>query len=184
MNRIATTTQVPSQGSPSRCRLIRTRLLGDGAGHRWQVLLGKAGIDFETPWVHRHISTCPRCQRRFAHAARVQLALSLLRSRPMELGLLGKANAKAVSVLRRDTRVKPMALALRQATPGPTLFERVRQFRGALTQMAACMAIVTLGKIGMFSSIQKSQTLGLQAMHQYYADRAGQNLADEVYPQG
>jgi hypothetical protein len=46
------------------------------------------------------------------------------------------------------------------------------------------MAIVTLGKIGVFSAIQRSQSMGSQAMHQYYSDRAGQGVADEVYPQG
>ena len=42
--------------------------------------------------------------------------------------------------------------------------------------------IGTLGKIGVFSSIQNTQTRGQQAMHQYYANYVGQDLADEVFP--
>jgi hypothetical protein len=102
----------------------------------------------------------------------------------MDLGLLGRANAKAVAVLRRDVRDVPEANALKTAVAEPTLFERLRQCKGVLTQMAACMAIITLAKIGLFSSVQSAQTMGRQAMHEYYADRGGQNLADEVYPQG
>jgi hypothetical protein len=180
----ATTTQVSRQEPSSRCMLIRRRLFEDAVASRWRLAIGKAGIDFEAPWVQRHISTCPRCQRRFARTGKVQLALSLLRCSPMALGLLGKANAKAVAVLRRDVREVPEASALKTAVAGPTLFERVRQCKGALTQMAACLAIIGLAKIGLFSSVQSAQTMGRQAMHGYYADRGGQSLADEVYPQG
>jgi len=175
------TTQTP-QGGPPSCKLIRTNLFSDLGAGRWQRLFVKTGINFEAPWVQRHIAVCPRCQRRFAHAARVHLALSLLKSRPMELSLLGRANAKAIGSLQRGVREVPKAQILKVVTPEPTVFERLRQWRGSLTQMAACLALVTLGKIGVFSSIQNTQTRGQQAMHKYYANHVGQDLADEVFP--
>ena len=175
------TTQT-SKAGPPHCKLIRTSLFSDLGAARWQRLFVRTGIDFETPWIQRHMAVCPRCQRRFAHAARVHLALSLLRSRPMDLSLLGRANAKAIGTLQHGVREVPKARALKVATPEPTLFERLRQWRGAITQMAACLALVTLGKIGVFSSIPKVQIRGQQAMHHYYQNHVGQDLADEVFP--
>ena len=100
----------------------------------------------------------------------------------MQLGLLGRANAGAVRVLQRTAREVPQAHTLKVATPEPTLSEKVRQLRGSLTQVAACLAIALLGKIGLFSSIQNAQTHSQKALNQYYASQVGQELADEVFP--
>ena len=100
----------------------------------------------------------------------------------MDLSLLGRANARAIGSLQHGIREVPKAQALKIVTPEPTVFERLRQWRGSLTQMAACLALVTLGKIGVFSSIQNTQARGQQAMHHYYQNHAGQDLADEVFP--
>ena len=183
MTKPTQTSQNPQAGPPS-CRLIRTGLFSDLDASRWRRLFVKTGIDFEAPWVQRHIAVCPRCQRRFVHAGRVHLALSLLKSMPMDLSLLGRANAKAIGSLQRGIREIPKAQALKAVTPEPTAFERLRQWRGSLTQMAACLALVTLGKIGVFSSIQNTQIRGQQALHKYYQNHLGQDLADEVYPMG
>lgn len=184
MNGIVKTTQVQQQPNAPRCRLIRTSLFGVGGTSRWWMPFYRPGIDLDAPWVQRHIAVCPRCQRRFAATGSVQLALALLRSRPMDLGLLGRANAKAIGLLQRSIRQVPKANTLKVAIPEPTVFERIRHWRGSLTQMAACLAIVLLGKIGVFSSIQNTQARCRQAMNQYYANHVGQDLADEVYPRG
>jgi len=177
-------TQMREQVRFPRCKLIRTSLFGDTGIGRWRNLLSRSGIDLDAPWVQRHIAACPRCQRRFANTARVHLALSLMKSRPMDLGLLGRANAKAIGVLHRGIREAPKAHTLRAVTPEPSAFDRVRQVRGSVAQMAACLAIVILGKIGVSSSIQNVQTRGRQAMHQYYANQVGQDLVDEMFPRG
>ena len=184
MSDMMKTTRVQQQVRPPRCRLIRTSLLGDAVTGRWRDLLGRSGIDLDAPWVQRHIALCPRCQRRFAHMGRVHLALALVKSQSMDPGLLGRANTKAIRVLQHGIREVPKAHALRVVTPEPSVLDRIRQMRGSLTQMAACLAIVILGKIGVSSSIQNAQTHGQQAMHQYYANRAGQDLADEMFPRG
>lgn len=181
MNEPTETTQTPQAGSPG-CRLIRTGLFSDPRAGRWRRVFIRTGIDVEAPWIQRHIAVCPRCQRRFAHVGRVQVALSLLRSRPMDLSLLGRANAKAISSLQHGVREVAKARALRVITPEPTLLERIRPWRGSLSQAAACLALVTLGKIGVFSSFQSAQTAGQRVMRDYYTNQAGQDLADEVYP--
>jgi hypothetical protein len=173
--------RIPQAGPPD-CKLIRTRFFSEPGTGRWRRLFARTGIDFDAQWVQKHIAACPRCQRRFAHAARVYLALSLLKSRPMDLSLLGRANARAVGSLQHGVREVPKAQALKAVTPEPNAFERLRQWRGSMTQMAACLALMTLGKIGVFSSIQNTQTRGQQAMHKYYTNHLGQDLADEVFP--
>jgi len=100
----------------------------------------------------------------------------------MELSLLGKANAKAIGSLQRGVREGPKAQALKVITSEPCTFDKIRQVRGSLAQMAACVAILILGKIGMTSSIQNIQTRGQQTLHHYYENLAGQDLADEVFP--
>ena len=176
------TTQGPGPAQPPGCRLIRTSLYGDRGDGGWPTFFRRAGIDLEAPWVQRHIAVCPRCQRRFANTGRVHLALAMLRCQSMDLGLLSRANARAIGVLQHGIRQTPKAHALRVATPEPSVFDRVRQLRGSLTQVAACLAIVILGKVGLFSSIQDVQTRGRQAMHQYYAGQVGQDVADEMFP--
>ena len=179
-----TQTSQSQQTGPPECRLIRTSLFSDQGAGWWLRPFVKTGINFEAPWVQRHIAVCPRCQKRFAHAARVHLALSLLKSRSMDLSLLGRANAKAIGSLQRGVRDVPKARELKAVSPETTVFDRLRSWRGSLSQMAACLALVTLGKIGLFSSFQNAQTRGQKAMHQYYTSHVGQDLADEVYPTG
>ena len=125
MNEPNEKTQTPQAGSPG-CRLIRTGLFSDPAPGLWRRLFTRPGIPVETPWIQRHIAVCPRCQRRFAHAARVQVALSLLRSSPMDLSLLGRANAKAIHSLQHGVREIPKARSLKVMRAEPTLLERIR----------------------------------------------------------
>jgi hypothetical protein len=100
----------------------------------------------------------------------------------MREDLLYKANTKAISRLGRSLRQGPQAQALRLARPQPSIAYRLRQVRGSISQVAACLAIAALGRIGLFSSISTAQQLGAKAMNQYYAKAIGQEMADKLYP--
>jgi len=101
----------------------------------------------------------------------------------MNVGLLSRANTKAISRLHRSLRQQPKADALRLARPQPSLSYRLRQVRGSLTQLAACLAIMILGRVGLFSSMRTAHQVGTKAMNQYYARYLGQDIADRIYPQ-
>ncbi len=165
-----------SNHSENHCRLIRKGLFGASETSRGAIFGGRNRIDFESPWVQRHIAGCTRCQRRFAHLGRVNLALSLLKSESQPLGLMTKANKATVQVLQRAVRETPAALNLKTALPNPTVFDHLRMARYQIGNLAACVSLLVLSKLGMFSSLAACQAEGKKAMEQYYA----QYLDDET----
>jgi len=160
-----------SRPEPSPCKRIRQRLL-ESARHR----LGP-----EAPWVQRHAASCPRCQRRLARIAKVDLALSAIKSQPHRLDLLMRANSAALRMLNHQAREVAQARRLEEARPEPCLIERYSRYRFAITNVAACVAILFLTKTGVFSSFNTARTQGHAAMKQYYANQAGEDLAREVF---
>ena len=151
----------------SRCTL--------GVTSRWR-------IDMDTPWIQRHIAGCARCQERFARLGRVQLALDLLKSQPHGPDLLQRANTATIRVLGKTTRSDPQSRRLRSVTPESKFVERVSGIRGSLTQMAACIALMFLSRMGLFSATQNSQVCGKQALKYFYQKSLGENMADELFP--
>jgi anti-sigma factor RsiW len=131
--------------------------------------------------VQKHVAHCPRCQRRLAAFGRVDLALSVVKSQPHRLDLLRRANAAAVRMLSHDLREQALSHQLQRAQAEPSLTERCARHQNVITSLAACLAIVILTKAGIFSSFTKVNTYGPSALKQYYADRAGQDLANEVF---
>lgn len=154
----------------NRCRKIRNWL--------YQVVSSRFGIDAD--WVHNHIATCPRCQRRTASIGKVNLALSLIKSQSHKLDLLSRANAQAISVLKHSLQAEPKARELKAAQPEPKLLERCAKYRQPATNLAACITVLLLMKTGVFSSMDKFQQEGQRTMKHYYA-QAGQDLADEIF---
>ena len=136
----------------------------------------------QSAWIQDHIATCPKCQKRLASLARVDFAFSLIKSQPHSLDLLGRANAQAIGVLKHSLRFAPKAQKLKIVKPEPKFWERYSKYAGSIANVAACMTILCLMKIGIFSSIDKFQTEGTKAMRHYYASNAGQEIADEVFP--
>lgn len=161
------------EGRPatSRCRQVRQRLT-DSVRCRFGP---------ETPWVQRHVAGCPRCQRRLAALAKVDLALSAVKAEPHRLDLLMRANSAAVRMLNHQLREGARDRRLEEATPEPGLIEQCGRYRAALTNVAACVAILFLTKAGIFSSFDKARTGGQAVMKQYYAAQAGEDLAGEVF---
>lgn len=135
----------------------------------------------EAGWVRRHVATCARCQRRLAALRNVEMALSLLRSQPQSLDLLGRANAHTIRMLEHDLRDAPKARKLERLRPEPSLGERFGQYRRSAVNVAACIAIVLLTRTGVFRSLDKACTGGNKMMRQYYAHHLGDDLARELF---
>jgi hypothetical protein len=111
----------------------------------------------------------------------VNLALSIIKSHPCRLDLLMRANSQAMGVLKRSLREGPKAEELKSLRPEPKLAQRWRKYTHSATNAAACIAILLLVKIGVFSSMDKVQSEGQKVMKQYYAAHAGQDVADELF---
>ena len=139
-----------------------------------------------------HITNCSRCQPREigrndrpSHGVsygKVNLALSAIKSQPHKLDLLMCANAQAIGVLKHSLRRAQKAKKLRTIRPEPKLRERFGKYASSTANIAACIAIMLLMKIGVFSSMDTFQTQGQKVIKQYYASRVGDDLADEIFP--
>jgi len=138
-------------------------------------------FDFNTDWMQNHIANCPRCQRRLSLAGKVNLALSVMKSQPHTLDLLMRANTQAISVLKHSLREAPKAQKLRTMLPEPKLLERWGKYGQSVANLAACIAVLLLMKIGVFSSMDAFQTQGQKVIRQYYTGQVGKDLADEVF---
>jgi hypothetical protein len=132
-------------------------------------------------WVQTHVAGCSKCQRRLASFGKVNLALSIIKSQPHSLDLLMRANAQAVGVLKHSLRQAPKAEKLKAARPEPKLLERSRKYAHPVANAAACVAILLLMKMGVFSSMDKFQSEGRKVARQYYASQIGQDMADDIF---
>jgi hypothetical protein len=47
--------------------------------------------------------------------------------------------------------------------------------------MAACVAILVLTKVGVFSSMERFQTEGRKVVRQYYTSQVGKDLTNEIF---
>jgi len=157
--------------SDNKCRKLRA----------WLHNMIDSRLGRRAAWIQDHLATCPRCQRRLAAIAKVDLALAALRSQPHSLDLLAKANAQAIAVLRHSLQKAPKANRLRTAVPRPRLLETLSCYRDSAINLAACLLILLLMKLGVFSSMSNFQTEGRKVLNQYYSTQAGQDLADDVF---
>ncbi len=136
----------------------------------------------EAGWVQAHAMHCPRCRRRIVSWGKVNLGLSFMKAQPHRLDLLMRANAQAICVLKHGLREEPKAQELRTSLPQPKLLESCGKYGHSMGNLAACITILFLMKIGVFSSMDRFQTQGQEVIKQYYARQVGQDLADEVFP--
>jgi len=156
----------------NKCRRIR--------GWLSEAISRHFGLDAN--WLQNHIANCPRCQRRLVSYGKVNLAISAIKSQPHKLDLLMCANAQAIGVLKHSLRQAQKAKKLRTIRPEPKLRERFGKYSSSAVNVAACIAILLLTKIGVFSSMDMFQTQGQKVIKQYYASRVGDDLADEIFP--
>jgi len=92
------------------------------------------------------------------------------------------ANAQAIGVLKHSLRQAQKAKKLRKIRPEPKLRERCGKYASSAVNVAACIAILLLTKIGVFSSMDMFQTQGQKVSKQYYTSRVGNDLANEIFP--
>jgi hypothetical protein len=142
--------------------------------------LGK-GIGPQAGWVQRHVTHCPRCQKRLAAWGKVELALSIVKSQPHRLDLLSKANSCAVKMLKHSLREAPKARILEEARPEPSFLQSTARYRYRITNIAACIAILVLTRSGLFASLNRATAGGEKFMKQYYTAHAGEDIAEEIF---
>ena len=153
----------------NRCKQIRLRL--------GKALPALANSD----WLQKHIANCPRCQARIAGLGKVHLVLSLLKSQPHSIDLLMNANSKAINVLKHGLRNSPKAAKLSNAYPHPSWLQRCAVYTQPLLNLAACIMIILLLKIGVFGSMETVQKESRGVVKQYYVKHLGQDYADEIF---
>lgn len=135
----------------------------------------------QAPWVQRHAAHCPHCRRRLAGLTKVDLAFSIIKSQPHRLDLMMRANTAAIRMLNHQLRQTEAADRLQESQPEPPLVEPYSGHQHAILNVAACLAILLLTKAGVFASLAKARTQGEATMKQYYAHRAGEDLAGELF---
>jgi hypothetical protein len=169
--------------SQSHCKLARKRLFKHSSadGHRTGWWFSGAGIAMESPWIQRHISVCPRCQRRFVGLGKVFLGLNLIKSQSHSLDLLKRANSAAINVLKHDLRDSHRAFQLKTSLPTPPLSDRIHSVSRGLYQTAACIAILVLSKISVFSSIDRMQKQGQTTVRHFYDRQLGTDLSNDLF---
>lgn len=153
------------------CRTIRARIYDFAADH----------LGLSSSWMLSHITSCPRCRKRFAAVGRVELALAVLKSQPHQLDLLKRANTQAVNVLKHALRTKPKAARLKKARPEPGLLAGLAKYKNTAVNAAACLLIAMLFKTGAFNSAKKIDSQGRKTLHAYYAKNVGSELSDEIF---
>jgi hypothetical protein len=156
----------------NKCRRIRARLYTACGRH----------FGLEADWLNNHIMHCPRCRRRLIDRGKVELALSFIKNQPHNLDLLNRANTQAIGVLKHSLRQEPKALELKKTPPEPKLLERCGNYGHYAANLAACVLVLLLMKIGVFSSMNNFHNQGQKVIRQYYSRQVGEDLADEVFP--
>lgn len=161
-----------TKNTKPKCKSVRARLSD----------IINSYVGFNSNWLQNHIASCPRCQKRLADFGRVNLALSLIKSHPHRLDLWMRANTQTIGVLKHSLRNMPKAQKLKRIKPEPGFIEKSRKYRGSVVNAAACLVVLFLMKAGVFSSMNKFQTGGTNAMKTYYATHVGADIADEIFP--
>ncbi len=130
-----------------------------------------------------HIATCPRCQKRLALANRVQLAFDLLKSQPQSPNLLAAANMKATGVLKHSLRNAPKSEKLRQSVQDQHWIEKKRPLLERMLNVAACLFVMAMIRMGVTSSLTDIRRQGETAVHNYYARNLDSQLLSEIFPE-
>ena len=136
----------------------------------------------DSAWLQNHIMECPRCQHRLAAHSKVHLALSFMKAQSHEVDLLMRANTQAINVLKHSLREAQEAQKLKQALPEPKLQEKLSKYLKPALHFAACILIMLLMKIGIFTSMDNFQQQGQKALKQYYASQIGEDITKEIFP--
>ena len=129
-----------------------------------------------------HIAECPRCQRRLAMVNRVELGLMLMKTQPLEIGLLSRANNQALDVLKHSLRYAPKSAVLRNAKSDTNRLEKMRPGLERVMNAAACVFVVLMIKTGVSNSLLDYKQQGEAVIENYYARNLDSQMFDEIFP--
>jgi len=157
----------------NQCRLVRNERCGVIRSVKMRMLRR----------LDNHVAGCPKCQQRLATVNRVEVALMLVKSEPYEMGLLARANNKALNVLTRSLRFAPKSTLLRQAKSDTNRIEKARPFIEKVLNVAACLFVVIMIKTGVSHSLLDYKEQGEAVIHNYYARNLDSQMFDEIFPE-
>lgn len=129
-----------------------------------------------------HAAHCPRCQRRLAMVNRVELALMLAQTQPLNIGLLAKANSKTLDHLKHSLRHAPKSVPLRTAKADLSGLEKIRPGLERVLNAAACVFVIFMIKTGISRSLLDSKEQGETVVRNYYARNLDSQLFNEIFP--
>lgn len=129
-----------------------------------------------------HVSHCSRCQRRLAIISRVEIAMMLMKTQPQDVGLLARANNKALDTLKHSLRKAPQSAALRTTQSDLSRFEKIRPGLERVMNIAACIFVILMIKMGVSSSLMDYKQQGEAAIHSYYARNLDSQTFNEIFP--
>lgn len=161
-----------SDRNTNQCRTIRKSRSG-----LWSLLKSRM-----LERLNDHVAECPRCQRRLARVNRVEVALMLIKAEPYQMGLLARANNKAINVLTHSLRFAPKSDLLREAKSDTHRIEKARPIIEKMLNVAACLFVVVMIKTGISHSLSDYQKQGEAVIHNYYARNLDSQMFDEMFP--
>ena len=129
-----------------------------------------------------HVAECPRCQRRLAAVNRIELGLTLMKTQPLEVGLLSRANNRVLGVLKHSLRYAPKSAVLQNAKSDTSRLEKMRPGLERLLNAAACVFVVLMIKTGVSNSLLDYKEQGEAVIHNYYARNLYSHMFDEIFP--
>lgn len=130
-----------------------------------------------------HVAECPNCQKRLAMVNRVEIALMLMKSQPYEMGLLARANNRALDVLKHSLRYAPKSAVLRNAKSDTNRLEKMRPGLERAMNVAACIFVAVMIKTGVSDSLLDYKEQGEAVIHNYYARNLDSQMFDEIFPE-
>jgi hypothetical protein len=135
-----------------------------------------------TQQLNDHVALCPRCQQRLAAFHRVELALTLVNTQPLNAGLLAQANNKTLNILKHSLRFAPKSATLRTAKSDIGRLEKIRPGLERVLNVAACVFVILMIKTGVSDSLLDYKEQGEAVIHNYYARNLDSQLLNEIFP--
>jgi len=109
-----------------------------------------------------HVRDCPGCAEQVRRVSRVFSSLTLLQANAAPVGLYGRANNRAMRMLRRTTRRSNAAVRLLRMKPDLTTWQRAQLHVARLSLAAAAVLLFMVGRAGVTAGLEQSRDLGQQ----------------------
>lgn len=109
--------------------------------------------------------------------------MMMVRTQQQDIGLLAKANHKALNTLKHSLRNAPKSLVLRTAKADTSRFEKIRPGLERILNIAACVFVVVMIKTGVSNSLLNYKRQGEDVIHNYYARNLDSQTFDELFPE-